>query len=157
MYLEKFQNVDELLNNNTKLCKTETHNISSICSNFLPTLHTTRVELNKRYNSLMSLQKSNRFKRGLINAIGNFEGWAFGSVSDDSYQEVQKTIQENCNNTGRAGSIMKTQAKIVQSTLNLLNLDQITNKIKIIQSSNISYNLSKLQISKTQKLKRIYQ
>jgi len=41
----------------------------------------------------MSLQKSNRFKRGLINANGNFVEWAFGSVSDDSYQELQKIMQ----------------------------------------------------------------
>jgi len=55
-----------------RLYKTETHNISTIYSNFLPHLHIIQVELNKRYNSLMSLQKSNRFKRVLINAIGNF-------------------------------------------------------------------------------------
>lgn len=62
MYLEKFQNVDELLNNNKKLWKTETRDIFSIFSNFLPTLHKTRVELNERYKSLISLQKSNTFK-----------------------------------------------------------------------------------------------
>jgi len=64
-----------------KLCKTETHNISTICSNFLPTSHTTRVELNKRYNSVISSQKRNRFKRVLSNANGNFEEWAFDSVN----------------------------------------------------------------------------
>jgi len=134
-YLEKFQNIDELLNNNTKLCKTETHSISSICSNFLPTLHTTRVELNKRYKSLMSLQTGNRVKRGLFNAIGNFEEWAFGSLGDDSYQELQKTIQRNSDNSGRTVSLMKTQSKIVQSTIN-----QITNI-----SSTLSHNFVELQ------------
>jgi len=135
MYLEKFRNVDELLNKNTKFCKSEIHNISSICSNFLPTLHTTRVELNKRYNSLTSLHKNTRFKRGLINAIGNFEEWAFGSVGDDSYQELQKTIKKNSDNSSRAVAIMKTQAKIIQSTIN-----QITNV-----SSTLSQNFVELQ------------
>jgi len=145
IYLEKFRNVDELLNNNTKLCKTETHNISSICSNFLPTLHTTRVELNKRYDSLMSLQKSNRFKRGLINAIGNFEEWAFGSVGDESYQELRNTIQKNSDKTGKAVSIMRTQAKIVQSTIN-----QVTNV-----SSTLSQNFFELQTQYNLIIKKI--
>lgn len=62
MYLEKFQNVNKLLNNNKKLCKIEALDIFSIFSNFLPTLHKTRVELNERYKNLISLQKSNTFK-----------------------------------------------------------------------------------------------
>jgi len=62
----------------------------------------------------MSLQTGNRVKRELFNAIGNFEEWAFGSVGDDRYQELQKTIQKNNDNSGRAVSLMKTQSKIVQ-------------------------------------------
>jgi len=145
IYLEKFQNIDELLNNNAKLCKTETHGISSICSNFLPTLHTTRVELNKRYKSLISLQTGNRVKRGLFNAIGNFEEWAFGSVGDDSYQGLQKTIQKTNDNSGRAVSLMKTQSKIVQSTIN-----QITNV-----SSKLSQNFIELQTQYNQIISKI--
>jgi len=93
----------------------------------------------------MSLQKSNRFKRGLINAIGNFEEWAFGSVSDDSYQELQKTIQKNSDYTGRAVSIIKTQAKIVQSTIN-----QITNV-----SSTLSQNFQEIQTQYNLVIKKI--
>ncbi|KAE9522534.1 hypothetical protein AGLY_017070, partial [Aphis glycines] len=142
---EKFRNIDELLNNNAKLCKTETHGISAICSNFLPTLHTTRVELNKRYKSLMSLQTGNRVKRGLFNAIGNFEEWAFGSVGDDSYQELQKTVQKTNDNSGRAVSLMKTQSKIVQSTIN-----QFTNV-----SSTLSQNFIELQTQYNQIISKI--
>jgi len=83
----------------------------------------------------MSLQTGNRVKRGLFNAIGNFEEGPFGSVGDDTYQELQKTIQKNSDNSGRAVSLMKTQSKIVQSTIN-----QITNV-----SSTLSQNFVELE------------
>lgn len=93
-YVEKFGIIEELLNNNTKLCSHINDKVSNICNTFNPTLHMARVELTKKYNSLISLQKGTRSKRGLINAVGDFEEWAFGLVSDNSYQNLQQEIQQ---------------------------------------------------------------
>jgi len=38
----------------------------------------------------LSLQERVRTKRGLINAIGEFENWAFGEVGDNEYQQIQQ-------------------------------------------------------------------
>jgi len=109
----------------------------------------------------MSLQLSNRFKRGLINAIGNFEEWAFGSVSDSSYQELQKKIKKNSDNSGIAVSLMKTQSKIVQSTINQFtnvsftlsqNFVQLQTQYNLIISKINNKNNELLEVEVTQSL-----
>ncbi|KAL4091021.1 hypothetical protein QTP88_025764 [Uroleucon formosanum] len=49
----------------------------------------TGEELNKRYSTLMSL-RNGRVKRGLINAVGEFENWAFGMVDDNAGSSVSR-------------------------------------------------------------------
>lgn len=63
MYVEKFNIIEDLLNNNIKYCNNKNNNISTICNTFNPTLHTARAELTKKHNSLLSLQKSYRLRR----------------------------------------------------------------------------------------------
>lgn len=90
----------------------------------------------KRYTTLMSLQNGVRTKRGLINAIGEFENWAFGVVGDSDYQQIQRELNTNNNNKKKTLVTMKSQVKLVQSSLN-----QISNV-----SSTISQNFMKIQL-----------
>lgn len=69
----------------------------------------------------MSLQDGVRIKRGLINAIGEFENWAFGVVGDNDYQQIQKELNTNKNNNKKTLVTMKSQVKLVQSSLNQIS------------------------------------
>lgn len=133
-YHVKFEELNFMLKNTNDLCKINKHNISIICKNYNLTLKLAINELNKRYTTLMSLQKS-RARRGLINAIGSFENWAFGVVDDEAYQKLQDSIKTNTNKNDNTLQIMKKQTKLVQSSIN-----QISNI-----SSTISQNFIKVQ------------
>lgn len=117
------------------MCSVNKHNVSNICSNFNFTLKITKTELLKRYTTLMSLQDGVRIKRGLINAIGEFENWAFGVVGDNDFQQIQQELNTNKNNNKKTLVTMKSQVKLVQSSLN-----QISNV-----SSTMSQHFIKLQ------------
>jgi len=135
VFVEKFDEINNLINYNDRLCLINKHNVSNICSNFNSTLKITKTELLKRFTTLMSLQDGVRIKRGLINAIGEFENWAFGVVGDNDYQQIQKELNTNKNNNKKTLVTMKSQVKLVQSSLN-----QISNV-----SSTISQNFVKLR------------
>lgn len=70
VYFEKYNHINTLFNSNVDLCKNKNQNISKT---FQPILLNTHQELIKRFNNLDSLQKGTRVKRGLINAIGEFQ------------------------------------------------------------------------------------
>jgi len=94
----------------------------------------------------MSLQDGVRIKRGLINAIGEFENWAFGVVGDNDYQQIQQELNTNTINNKKTLVTMKSQVKLVQSSLN-----QISNV-----SSTISQNFIKLQREYNDLVDKIY-
>lgn len=135
VFVEKFDQINDFMNYNDRLCSVNKHNVSNICNNFNSTLKITKTELLKRYTTLMSLQNGVRIKRGLINAIGEFENWAFGVVGDKDYQQIEQDLNINKNNNKKTLVIMKSQVKLVQSSLN-----QISNV-----SSTISQNFMKIQ------------
>jgi hypothetical protein len=128
VFIEKFDEMNNLINYNDKLCLANT-NVSNICNNFKSELKITKTTLLKRYTSLMSLQNGVRMKRGLINVIGEFENWAFGVVGDSDYQKIQQEINTNKNNNEKTLVTMKTQVKLVQSSLNQMsNVSSITSQ-----------------------------
>lgn len=133
-YHEKFEQLTTMFENNKNICTDYKHNISMICNNFNLTLQLAKLELNKRYATLISLQNG-RVKRGLINAVGEFENWAFGIVDDNSYQQIQESIKTNSKKNDKTLNIMKKQVKLVESTIN-----QISNI-----SSTISQNFLRIQ------------
>lgn len=133
-YREKFEQLTTMFENNKNICTANKNNISIICNNFNMTLQLAKLELNKRYSTLISLQNG-RVKRGLINAVGEFENWAFGLVDDNAYQQIQKSIKTNSEKNDKTLNIMKKQVKLVQSTIN-----QISNT-----SSTISKNFLRIQ------------
>ncbi|KAL4083554.1 hypothetical protein QTP88_028870 [Uroleucon formosanum] len=108
---EKFEQLTTMFVKNKKICTANKHNISMICNNFNMTLQLAKLELNKRYSTLMSL-RNGRVKRGLINAVGEFENWAFGMVDDDAYQQIQKSIKTNSEKYDKTLNIMKKQEMI---------------------------------------------
>lgn len=134
-YKNKEIQLNNMLNNTKDLCDINKHNISTICNNYKLTLNLAKIELSKRYVTLMSLLKG-RTRRGLINAVGQFENWAFGLVDDDSYLKIQQSIKTNKKKNDKTLDIMKNQVKLVQSTIN-----QISNI-----SSSISQNFLKVQV-----------
>jgi len=146
VFVEKFYEINNLMNYNDRLCSVNKHNVSNICSNFNSTLKITKTELFKRYTTLMSLQDGVRIKRGLINAIGEFENWAFGVVGDNDYQQIQQELNTNTINNKKTLVTMKSQVKLVQSSLN-----QISNV-----SSTISQNFIKLQREYNDLVDKIY-
>ena len=88
-FIDKYNELNNLANYNDKLSLYDNNNISTIYKNFKTTLMVTKAELLKRYTTLISLHNGIRTKRGLINAIGEFENWAFGVVGDSDYQHIQ--------------------------------------------------------------------
>lgn len=133
VYFEKYYQLNSLFKNNEDLCHTVNQDISVVCSTFQPVLFNARMELAKRFNNLNALQKGTRIKRGLINAVGEFQEWAFGTVGNNAYKQLEQSISKDENKNKQTLSLMKSQVKLVQSTVN--------------QISNISSTLSQTFIS----------
>jgi len=65
------------------------YKISNICRNFRSTLIISIINIIKQYETFISLAGKNRTKRGLINAVGEFENRVFGTVGDSDITYVK--------------------------------------------------------------------
>lgn len=133
IYFEKYDQINSIFNHNIVLCHTMNQNISVVCNTFQPVLFNARMELAKRFNNLNALKKGTRTKRGLINAVGEFQEWVFGTVGNSAYKQLEQSISNDENKNKQTLSLIKSQMKLVQSTVN--------------QISNISSTLSQTFLS----------
>ena len=152
-YEDKYLEIMEIISLNSIFCTAKSiGNVSEICKEFEPVINATIIQLTKRFNNFKALKSHKIIKRGLINAVGIFDRWAFGILNEEDLNVIQTQITENTKHNKKTADIIKLQTRVVQSTIDGFNtytntLNNNTIKLRNSLESLISaVNVSEKQI-----------
>lgn len=87
-------------------------------------------ELNdlQHYNSLLR-NPNKRYKRGLVNGVGNLAGYLFGVLDDKFAEQYKRDIEEISLNENHLQSLIKNQTLIIESEYSIIRRNEaIMNK-----------------------------
>lgn len=127
-YENKFNDLIEINNKTIIFCTAKAiENVTEICQQFSGLINNTMLQLKKRFNTYNALKTHKINKRGLINVVGTFGKWAFGTLNEDDLIEIDEKIKSRVGKNKATLDIIKLQTRIVQSTLN--NFNNVTNTI----------------------------
>lgn len=121
-YEDKYLEIMEIISLNSIFCTAKSiGNVSEIFTEFEPVINATIIQLTKRFNNFKALKSHKIIKRGLINAVGIFDRWAFGILNEEDLNVIQTQITENTKQNKKTADIIKLQTRVVQSTIEGFN------------------------------------
>lgn len=127
-YENKYNDLIDINDKTIIFCTVKSiENVTEICQQFSGLINNTISQLKKRFNTYNALKTHKINKRGLINVVGTFGKWAFGTLNEDDLIEIDTKIKTQGKKNKATLDIIKLQTRIVQSTLN--NYNNVTNTI----------------------------